>query len=121
MGTLQRRNQAFITALTVLSRSSYPSPSLTIASHLHIFILPCTRSSSLGCLILNIWRPPCSKHEDDHDNATKMNQPMSPSRQRFPPKLCPKQSTPPPPTHPNPFHHRRRFKTGSSQNGEGAS
>jgi hypothetical protein len=41
----------------------------------------------------NIWCPPCSKLKDDPDNATKMNQPTSPSRRRHTPYLHPKPST----------------------------
>jgi hypothetical protein len=85
----------------------------------------------------NIWHPPCSKLEDNPDNATRMNQPTCPFRLSSTPNLCLKPSTQIlstivegsehsnfsniPKVH---LHQPTNMSTtaaGSSQNGEGAS
>jgi hypothetical protein len=41
----------------------------------------CLGLTGLRLLSPNIWRPSCSKLENDPDNATQTNEPTSPSRQ----------------------------------------
>jgi hypothetical protein len=77
--------------------------------HLRIFS-SCSGSGSLQLFDPNIWRPPCSKPENNPNNATEKSQPTSTSRQRLIPNHRPKPTPIPTIIQSNPPHHHQSYR-----------
>jgi hypothetical protein len=83
---------------------------MRFASSLPRLLPSCLGLNNLWLFSPNIWHPSCFEHEDNPDNATKMNQPTSPSRRRLTPNLCPKPKPFLALIHSGPLHHRRGLR-----------